>query len=52
VVVKWLSESMKAETTIENIDYVARLGGRSGERPISIKFKSFSKKLEVLKNET
>jgi hypothetical protein len=46
---EWLSESMK-DTTIENIDCVARMGSTRGERPILIKFISFSKKLEVLKN--
>jgi hypothetical protein len=41
---------MKAETTIQNIDYRDRLGGRRGERQILIKFMSLSKQLEVLKN--
>jgi hypothetical protein len=50
VVVKWLSESMKAETTIENTVYVARLGSRRGERPILITFTSFSKKMQLFKN--
>jgi hypothetical protein len=49
-VVKWLSETVNVETTSRSIDYVTRLGGREGERPILIKFTSFSKKLEVLKN--
>jgi chromosome segregation ATPase len=40
-VVKWLHESMKAETTIKNIDHVARLGSRRVEHPILIKFTSF-----------
>jgi hypothetical protein len=48
--VKWQSESMKVDTTIENIDCVARLGSRKGQRPILIKFTSFPKYLEVLKN--
>jgi hypothetical protein len=50
MVVKWLSETMKLETTSGNIDYVTRLGRRKGERQISIKFTSFSRKLEVFKN--
>jgi hypothetical protein len=50
MMVKWLSESMKVDTTLENIDCVARMGSRRGEHPIFIKFTSFSKKLEVLKN--
>jgi hypothetical protein len=50
MVIKCLSESIKAETTIENIDYRARLGSRRGERQILITFASFSKKLELLKN--
>lgn len=50
MVVKWLSESIKAETTIENVDCVARLGSRRGERPILVILTSFLKKLEVLKN--
>jgi hypothetical protein len=49
-VVKWLSELIKAETTTENMDYIARFGGRRGECPILVKFASFSKNLEVLKN--
>jgi hypothetical protein len=36
--VKWLSESMKGETTIEKTGYEARLGGRGGVPQISIKF--------------
>jgi hypothetical protein len=49
--VKWLRGTMKVEVTNENIDYVNRLGRRKGACPIVIKFTSFSKKLEVLKNE-
>jgi hypothetical protein len=50
MVVKWLSELMKVDTTIGNIDCVARFGSRRGERPILNKLTSFSKNLEVLKN--
>jgi hypothetical protein len=51
--VKWLNETMKVEVNKvnnENIDYVARIGIRKGERPILVKFISFTKKLEVLGN--
>jgi hypothetical protein len=50
MVVKWLRESAKSETAFENTECVARLGGGRGERPVLIKFSSFSKKLEVLEN--
>jgi hypothetical protein len=45
-----VSESVEAEAASEDIDCVARLGGRRVERPILITFTSFSKKPEVLKN--
>lgn len=47
--VKCLSESMEVEATSESIDYASRLL-RRGEHPTLVKFTSFSKKLEVLKN--
>jgi hypothetical protein len=34
MVVKCLSETIKVETMIKNIDYVARLGGRGDKHPI------------------
>jgi hypothetical protein len=50
MVVKWLRETLKVETTSENINYVARLKRRKEDRPIFIKFISFLKKLEMSKN--
>jgi hypothetical protein len=45
VVAKWLSESMKAEKTIEKTDHVSRLGGTGGGRQVLIKLTLFYKKL-------
>jgi hypothetical protein len=49
MVVKCLAESMDVEATSENNDYAIRLR-RRGEHPTLVKFTSFSKKLEVVKN--
>jgi hypothetical protein len=38
IMVKCLSESMKAAAKSENTDYVVRLGGRRAECPILAKF--------------
>jgi hypothetical protein len=46
---KFLRETMKLEILNGSIDYVARVGKRSGERPILMKLTSFSLKLEVLR---
>jgi hypothetical protein len=46
---KFLRETMTLEILNESIDYVARVGKRSGERPILMKLTSFSMKLEVFK---
>jgi hypothetical protein len=48
--VKFLRDTMGVEVSKENIDYLTRLGRRRGERPILVRFTSFSKKLEVLRN--
>jgi hypothetical protein len=52
-VVKCLNETMKVDVNRENnenIDYVTRIGRKKGVRPILVKFISFSKKLQILKN--
>jgi hypothetical protein len=46
---KFLRETMKLDILNESIDYVARVGKRSGEHPIIMKLTSFSMTLEVLK---
>jgi hypothetical protein len=50
LVAKFLSEKMEVETAKEDIDYVTKRGRRRGERPILVKFTTFFKKLEILKN--
>jgi hypothetical protein len=46
---KFLRETMKLEILNGSVDYVAKAGKRSGERPILVKLTSFSMKLEVLR---
>jgi hypothetical protein len=48
--VKFLRDTMGAEVSKENIDYVTRIGRKSGGRPILVKFTTFFKKLEVWRN--
>jgi hypothetical protein len=50
MVVKCLNKVTKVEKMRENIDYVARLGGRRRVCPILIKITSVSKMLKVLNN--
>jgi hypothetical protein len=48
--VRFLRDTMGVEVSKETIDYLTRLGRRRGEWPILVRFTSFSKKLEVVRN--
>jgi chromosome segregation ATPase len=47
---KFLRETMKLEVLNESIDYVARVGNRSGERPILMKLTSLDEARSVKEN--
>jgi hypothetical protein len=50
IVEQLVMEKMGVQEIQGHIDYVKRLGRSRGNRPIFVKFTTFSKKLEVLKN--
>jgi hypothetical protein len=45
-----VKEKLDIPAVLEHTHNVTRLGNSTGTRPIFVKFKTFSKKLEVLRN--